>query len=388
MPRHSVLARSILGCAAIGFALSLVILYIHRQLDASGGTYSSFCNVSQQVNCDAVLGSRYAYFFGVPVAAWTALAYLGFIGLSLLSSSAAAVALAALGGWSVGYTLVMAAVSIVVLRTVCLLCSGLYVVNMVLVALVWTLVASRSGYRTAAVAVLVPFVLAVAMGYGATRSEDRPPGLTVADIAAREPAFYKWYLSQPVMPRTADARLARVHAKGAPDAPVTIVEFSDFFCAHCARAYRDLKRVLARYPNDVRLVFLHFPLDPKCNPTIRQEMHASACAAATAAECAGQDGKFWEYHDYLFERGAAGDPIAIAATLGLDPARFRECLAQDQARDAVKRDVDEGIRLGVESTPTFFFKGRAVAGALEGPLYEYAIVIEKERIHHQAAALH
>jgi predicted DsbA family dithiol-disulfide isomerase/uncharacterized membrane protein len=387
MPRHSVLARSILGFSAAGLLISLLMLYIHRQLDTSGGAYVSFCNVNQQVNCDAVLGSRYAYFLGVPIAAWTALTYVGFIVLSVLSSTVAAVALAALSGWSVGYTLVMAAVSIVALRTVCLLCSGLYVVNTVLVALAWALVSNRTGRRTAAVTVVVPLALAVAVGYAATRGEDRPAGLTVADIAAREPTFYKWYLSRPVMPRTADALLSRVHAKGAPDAPVTIVEFSDFFCAHCARAYRDLKRVLARSPNDVRLVFHHFPLDTQCNPTIKQQVHAEACAAAVAAECAGREGKFWEYHDYLFEHGAALGHVAIAAKLGLDVARFRECLGRDQAREAVEQDVNEGTRLGVESTPTLFFNGRTVAGALDGPFYEYAIVIEKARIRHQAAAL-
>ena len=378
MPRHPLVLRAIAFLGIAGLTISLVMLYVHHQLSVSSGGYTSFCNVSEEINCDAVLGSRYAYFLGIPVAAWTAATYLAFIALTFIPGHLAALAVAALGGVSAGYSAVMAFLSFAVLQTVCLLCVALYFINAALVALAWAHVSRRTRQRTAAAAALGPLVLAAAVGYGAARSTPAPPGLTEAEIAAREPDFYRWYIAQPVVAGTSDARSGPVHSQGVPEATVTIVEFSDFACAHCASAHRALKAILTRHPDDVRLIFRHFPLDPSCNPGISQRVHPTACAAAVASECAGQQHGFWGYHDYLFEHQEPLDYVAVAKQLGLDTERFRACLALGAARERVARDVQRGTELGVRSTPTTYFNGRAIEGALIGPLYEHAVVIEKE----------
>ena len=144
--------------------------------------------------------------------------------------------------------------------------------------------------------------------------------------------------------------------KGPPDAPITIVEFSDFQCPFCASAQPVLKQVLEAYPNDVKLVFRHFPL----------ERHPEAKIAAEAAECAARQGKFWEYHDRLFASPSAISVIhlgVIAEEVGLDRPTFSTCLETGASRTRVNEDLERGVRAGVTATPTFFVNGRMVEGA-------------------------
>jgi uncharacterized membrane protein/predicted DsbA family dithiol-disulfide isomerase len=379
MPRHLVIRRAIILLGAAGLATSLVMLYVHHQLAVSSGSYTSFCNMSDQVNCDAVLGSRYAYFLGIPVAVWTTATYLAFIVLAVMPGSLPGFALAALAGVSVGYSIVLAFVSVALLDTVCLMCAGLYVVNVALLALVWAHLAPVARRPAAAAAVLGPLAVAIVVGYGSARSAPAAVELTEAEIAAQQPDFYRWYISQPVLAGTADVPFGPIHSRGPADAPVTIVEFSDFACTHCASAHRALKTVIDRHPDEVRLIFRHFPLDRSCNPALLQQLHPSACDSAIAAECAGEQDRFWEYHDYLFEHQEPLDYLAVAADLGLQVERFRECLKRGGARATVARDIRRGTQLGVKSTPTTYINGRAIMGALAEPLYEHAVAIEMGR---------
>jgi protein-disulfide isomerase len=130
----------------------------------------------------------------------------------------------------------------------------------------------------------------------------------------------------------------------------------------------------------VRVDFRHFPLDSACNPKVAAPMHQSACLAAVAAECAGEQGKFWQYHNLLFanqqELGRAF-LIEYATRLGMDVARFTDCLGSAAAQARVRDDAAEGARLGIDSTPTVFINGRKIKGALEPELLTSAVVLAK-----------
>jgi protein-disulfide isomerase len=140
--------------------------------------------------------------------------------------------------------------------------------------------------------------------------------------------------------------------RGAPMAKVTIVEFSDFQCPHCAAAHPELVRLLREFEGQVRLVYKYFPLSG----------HSRAAPAARAAEAARAQGKFWEMHDLLFEhqRELEDDDIRkYAQQLGLDMERFeRDWNAEDTAQ-RVDADRQLGIKLGIEATPSFFVDGRS-----------------------------
>lgn len=151
-------------------------------------------------------------------------------------------------------------------------------------------------------------------------------------------------LTSPVGPRD--------HALGAANAPVTLVEYGDFECPFCGRAYPELKRVLHELPGKVRFVFRHFPVS---------EQHPHAEHAAEVAEAAAAQGKFWEMHDCLYQRQGAladADLLRYARELGLDAARVQRELEEHVHAARVRDDIVSGMRSGVTGTPRFFINGR------------------------------
>ena len=146
---------------------------------------------------------------------------------------------------------------------------------------------------------------------------------------------------------------------GPPDAPNTIVVFSDFECPVCARAAEHLTAVHQRSPDGVRIVFKHYPID---------QLHAMAMSAARAVIAAGNQGKFWEFHDALFaDQDAIGPGLYVraATTLGLDIDRFETERISDATVERVRADRAEAARLGVEGTPAIFVNGRRFQDSVE-----------------------
>jgi predicted DsbA family dithiol-disulfide isomerase len=140
-------------------------------------------------------------------------------------------------------------------------------------------------------------------------------------------------------------------ARGAPMAPVTIVEFSDFECPYCGAAHAELARLLGEFEGQVKLVFKHFPLGG----------HERAMPAARAAEAAAAQGKFWEMHDLLFEHQRAledRDLERYARELGLDIDRFKADMSAPATQERIDADRSEGERLLVRGTPTMYVDGR------------------------------
>ena len=156
---------------------------------------------------------------------------------------------------------------------------------------------------------------------------------------------------------------------GGKDAPVTIVEFSDFQCPFCSRAEPVLKQVREKYGDKVRLVYMDFPLG----------IHDHAIDAASAGRCAGEQGKFWPFHDAMFadqSKLAPADLKATAKKVGLDSAKFDECFDKGKYKTAVESDLTEGHDLGIEGTPAFFINGRPLNGAQ--PLDKFQSTIDDE----------
>ncbi len=373
---------------ALSAAISLAVLYIHAQLASTHGAYTSFCNVSARVNCDAVLTSRFSALLGFPLAGWALLTYGVLVGMVAWQGRASGPArtqatLLLLGAslWTCAFSLYMATIALAVIGTLCLLCSGMYLLGIALAVLAWSLARAEIGgplltagrLGIGAAGIVVSLALIAGAQFTAL-SADVP--VTADDVRTVDPEFYRWYTSQPVV----DLLPSSTHVKGSPSAPITIIEFSDFECTHCGKAFRDLRDLLRRHPDSVRIVFHHFPLDTACNPKIEGTLHHNACLAAVAAECAARYGRFWEYHDALFEaqdRLARDQLIAQAVALGIDRTAFTSCLSDPERMARVRNDIDAGARLGVVSTPTLFINGRTVKGALERQAYEYVIAMER-----------
>lgn len=140
--------------------------------------------------------------------------------------------------------------------------------------------------------------------------------------------------------------------KGPIDAPVVIAEFSDYECPYCAGAQPLLEKVLKQYPNEVKLVYKNFPI---------AKIHKFAHKAAVAALAAGEQGKYWEYHDLLFKDYKNINDARIeeiATTLGLDMEKFFKNMTNPEFIKLVNDDYQEGVRAGVRGTPTIFINGR------------------------------
>jgi protein-disulfide isomerase len=158
-------------------------------------------------------------------------------------------------------------------------------------------------------------------------------------------------------------------ARGPERAPVTVVAFSDFQCPFCARAAPVLRRLERAYPGKLRFVYRHQPLPS----------HPQARRAAEAAECAREQGRFWEMHDRLFEtqdRLGDSDLRARAADIGLDRGAFDACLASGRTAARWERDLAASRRYGLTGAPAFFINGRLLAGA--APYGEFARIVEEE----------
>jgi protein-disulfide isomerase len=158
---------------------------------------------------------------------------------------------------------------------------------------------------------------------------------------------------------------------GPKDAPIVIVEFSDYQCPYCQRWHDEVyASLMAAYPGKIRFVYRNLPLT---------SIHPQAMPAAEAAMCAGEQNAYWQYHDKLFENSAAlsSDLYSQLATgLNLDVTAFEACTTTHKYQSKIQADMDFALGLGVQSTPTFFINGLAVIGAQ--PLTAFTDVIDRE----------
>jgi protein-disulfide isomerase len=154
--------------------------------------------------------------------------------------------------------------------------------------------------------------------------------------------------------------------RGNADAPVTIVEFSDYQCPYCHQVEPTIEAVLAKYGNKVRFAYRDFPL---------RNIHEHAEMAAEASRCALEQGKFWEYHDQLFKASNLDKEalVGYARNAKLDQTQFESCLASSKYKAQIDKDIEEGRKAGVSGTPTFFINGISTSGAQQQDAFTHII---------------
>ena len=196
-------------------------------------------------------------------------------------------------------------------------------------------------------------------GLAAAVIEAVKQGKSEADAIAAANAS-KWAHAQPttLLSDPVTIPVSGSPVTGAPNAQITLVEFSDFQCPYCVAAFPELKAILQAYSTQVRLIFKQYPL----------EIHPQADLAAAAAIAANKQGKFWALHDAMFthhEDLSRKAILVLAKDNGLDLARFETDIDSTEVRETVTRDVQDGDRAGVEGTPTIFVNGQRYNGPIE-----------------------
>jgi protein-disulfide isomerase len=366
-------------CAA-GCAAAIKLVLIHRQVHQDN-SIESFCAISDSVNCDTVALSPYSVFLDVPVAVWGVFGY-GLMSLVLLwgwrsrTWQVPTVVLTALAMVSVSVSAILAVISALYIRSLCILCMTTYVINLALLVLcvmLWKRDYPGLGLRAARALLLkshgalgglfaVATIAVTMLWAGLPRYWVRPANASDADSAAALPAGSSSAAGSPELATgvTADGHWWT----GAREPELTLVEFSDYQCPFCSRAHWRMRALVAANPTAIRLVHRHFPLDHTCNPTVRRPFHRRACRYAALAVCAAEQKQFWSANDYLYAHGrdpTLVEPELLAQELGLDLRQLRECLDQ-RASAALELDLQEGIQLKINATPSFVVDGKVYPG--------------------------
>lgn len=163
-------------------------------------------------------------------------------------------------------------------------------------------------------------------------------------------------------------------SKGNKEAKITLVEFADFECEPCRQLAVSLEVALKTFPNDIRIVWKNLP---------NESSHPNATPAAIAAHCADKQGKFWEFHNAIFDRQtflSDSQYILIAKELNLNEKKFNTCYSEKETLPLVKKDYDEGMALGIVATPTLFIGKESHIGATTT---EELIELIQQKLHEQ-----
>ena len=243
----------------------------------------------------------------------------------------------------------------------------------------------KGGGGTTILMIIAVAIVAFAGGYFiGSKSGNAPGGETAAVEGAAEPGAARG--GAMVAGDSTKIPIGDSPVLGKATAPITIVEFSEFQCPYCSRGSNTMKEILEKYPNDVRVVFKHYPLD----------FHKQAPAASKAALAAGEQGKFWEMHDLIFQnqkdlKNKSDDEVkewaaGFAKQLGLNVDKFKTDFGNAKWDQVIKRDMELGNQLAVRGTPHFFVNGERVKGAQPADAFENIIKKQLEEAKKMLAA--
>lgn len=334
-------------------------------------TYHSFCAISQALNCDTVSQSPYALLLSVPVAVWALVGY-SFLGMLVLMSkrqpsqghlSGPALLLTSFG--FVIYSLILAYISSVQIKSYCLMCIALYGINFALLLLSWSFVRPRR--YLGLVVLLRQDVKTLLQGWNG-RLLLGSFGVLAAGLIAFFPAYWH-YEFPPLENNLPQGITADGHPYlGAPHPVLEIVEFADYQCFQCKKMHYLLRRLIAAYPNQIRLVHRHFPMDHQFNPLLQEPFYVGSGVMALMALYAADHGRFWPMNDALYHADRSRGRLDIGALLeqaGISNANPSDIYAQVY-REQLWKDLRAGLELGITGTPTYLIDGQVYVANIPG----------------------
>jgi uncharacterized membrane protein/protein-disulfide isomerase len=350
--------------SALGLFASLYLSVSHYRV-YTDVTYSSFCAISKAINCDTVSQSPYSVFIGIPVPIWGILGYLFFlVGLTysglrdfrpcrlwrLLFIVAA--------GFSL-ISILLAAVSSFVIHSYCIMCIVTYAVNFALLFYTW-LIPRRYG--------LQGFSSGLKKDWESLKTRNQMMWGWMGGFALilfsswwLIPAY--WQFSPPAMNSDINSGYTEDGHPwiGSASPEMTIVEFTDYQCFQCKKMHFHLRKLLNRYPQKIRLIHRHYPMDHGINPIVQEPFHEGSGMLSLLAIQAGLKGKFWEANDVLYHMGGQSsstiDIAELAARIGLDPDQLVTAFKDPVPFKKLLSDIRAGMRLFITGTPSYVIDG-------------------------------
>ena len=398
-----------LALIALGLTISGYLLFRHFTLaDLSAQTGTDFCSAIFGRDCDDALRSPLAIQLGLPLAGWGLVYYGTLVSLLLLAwtigdgfrAEAMTGALVLALGAAVGSIALFVAMS-TDLSPFCPMCATVHTINVLLLFPLKRMCGRSMGQLLGAVGRAVKYIVGgKAVDPAAARWQSvgfLVPGLVAVVIyqwvyveyalrthAAEAPfdpvamvTLFESGLQQEIPVTDADPQL------GPQDAPVRMVVFNDFQCPGCKQLAQTVHGLARKFEGSLHIVFKHFPLDSVCNALVKRELHPKACEAAQAAEAAHMQGKFWDFHEALFMARTKEKRTlqTLVEDLGLDTERFDVERTSEKTLVKVRADIDLGITLGIDGTPSVFINGRRVYDTRAQAL-QYLITHEMEHMGH------
>lgn len=354
--------------AGLGVAVYLAVS--HYRLFSDIG-YQSFCALTKSINCDTVSQSPYAVLGRMPVAVWGSFGYALLTAIVVFAAGKKgregrlwALCLSIAFVYS-GFSAAFAFISSFIIRSYCILCIATYAVNFLLVYFAWMIRRRFSAEK------LVAALINDLRWVWANKSVSLPAAAAWLVALSVSYACYPAYW-QLIMPPPPASVASGVTPEGNPwigaEKPVVeIVEFSDYQCFQCRKMHFFLRHLVARYPDKLRLVHCHYPMDSEYNPILKEPFHIGSGKLALLAIHAAVAGKFWAMNDFLFDRVGEGHSIDLAEAAkatGLEAAELSAALQHEPYRLCLQRDMRQGIRLGVVGTPSFLIDGQVHAGTI------------------------
>ena len=382
----------------LGIASSLWLLNLYINLVTGTGTLESACYTiaDQGGGCETIAVSDYSKIWHIPLSA-LALGYYAvqlFLWLWMILFAEYRKGLLQtsflLSTLALPITFCMIFISFFIVKELCLLCSLLWIINVLL----WLILTQILGYynfpfqfkmntksfslnphanitqakitKSSLVisATLFAIILLINQLYMNKNTKEN-----TSSINRIIPTYKK--ASSVFLPK--EAYQGHVKGNGGENAAITILNFSDFQCPHCRKAAINFKSFYLKNKKDIHFIYRHYPLDPSCNQSIKSSGSSLSCKIATATECAAQQGKFYEMHDKVFDMQkmmSTSKLKEIAADLNLNMTEYESCLEDPKIQEKIQRDINFGNLANIKGTPTFIINGKKISRILSHKQWE------------------
>lgn len=356
--------------AICGILVSIYLFVSHYRVYTDIG-YSSFCAISKAINCDTVSQSPYSIFIGIPVSIWGILGYILLIVTLFLSFNAESQKISNLPTLFMmamifsAMSIFLGAVSAFKIHSYCLMCVVTYGINFIILYMIW-LIKQRFEEKTWGALAKENFVF-WKQNRNKTFRFYSPIILIIILLMVFIPDY--WNITA-VDPGRHDINTGITEDGdpwiGAETPELTIVEYSDYMCFQCKKMHFFLRNMITRYPNKIRLVHRHYPMDQKYNPVLKENLHPGSGVLSLIAIYAAKENNFWAVNDYLYDYSVnkAIYLRQITEATGLQLDHLKTGIHAPEILKKLQKDILSGMKANIIGTPSYIIDKKVYAGII------------------------